>query len=71
MKDLEQAIRERAYHAWNEAGRPDGEADLFWLGAQREILASSLGQLAETTSKAAKKPAKAKAPAAPRKRKAA
>ncbi|OYU92062.1 MAG: hypothetical protein CFE29_04290 [Bradyrhizobiaceae bacterium PARB1] len=35
MQDLEQAIRERAYHMWNEAGRPDGNSETFWLSAQR------------------------------------
>jgi hypothetical protein len=42
MQDLEQAIRERAYHLWVEAGRLDGEGDAHWLAAQREILGASL-----------------------------
>jgi hypothetical protein len=42
MSDLEQAIRERAYHLWIADGRPEGNADVYWLIAQREILATSL-----------------------------
>jgi hypothetical protein len=56
MQDLEQAIRERAYHMWMEAGCPDGKADAFWLGAQREIVAASLASIARvTTADAAEK----------------
>jgi hypothetical protein len=42
MQDLEQAIRERAYHLWIADGRPDGNAEAYWLNAQREILTTSL-----------------------------
>ena len=42
MQDLEQAIRERAYHLWIAAGQPEGNAHVYWLNAQREILATSL-----------------------------
>ena len=42
MQYLEQAIRERAYHLWITDGRPDGNADAYWLNAQREILATTL-----------------------------
>ena len=56
MQDLEQTVRERAYHMWMEAGCPDGRADAFWLGAQREILAASLASIARvTTADAAEK----------------
>ncbi len=68
MQDMDQAIRERAYHMWNEAGRPEGNADAFWLSAQRELLAQSLTQIA-TVKTAAPKPVAKKAPS--RKRKAA
>jgi len=70
MQDLEQAIRERAYHLWVADGYRDGNADAHWLAAQRELLASSLesvGRVKKTTKKAAEK-AKA-APAAKAKRK--
>jgi hypothetical protein len=50
MQDLEQAVRERAYHMWMEAGRPDDKADAFWLGAQREVLAASLASIARVTT---------------------
>jgi hypothetical protein len=39
MPDLEEAIRERAYHLWVADGQPDGRAQIYWLNAQREILA--------------------------------
>jgi tRNA A37 N6-isopentenylltransferase MiaA len=42
MQNLEEAIRERAYHLWAADGRPDGNAEAYWLSAQREILATSL-----------------------------
>jgi hypothetical protein len=45
MQDLEKAIRERAYHLWNESGRQEGNAEAHWLTAQRETLASSFGAL--------------------------
>lgn len=38
MLNLEEAIRERAYHLWVADGQPDGKADAYWLSAQREIL---------------------------------
>jgi hypothetical protein len=61
MQDLEQAIREHAYHLWTANGRQEGNAEAHWLTAQREILASSLGTLGNVSStprtprKAAKK----------------
>jgi Protein of unknown function (DUF2934) len=42
MQDLERAIRERAYYLWTADGQPEGNADVYWLAAQREILATSL-----------------------------
>ena len=49
MQDLEQAIRERAYHLWIADGCRDGNAAAHWLIAQREILASSLACFARVT----------------------
>jgi uncharacterized caspase-like protein len=49
MLDLEQAIRERAYHLWIADGCRDGNAAAHWLIAQREILASSLARFARVT----------------------
>jgi hypothetical protein len=42
MPNLEEAIRERAYHLWIADGQPEGQADIFWLNAQREILTTSV-----------------------------
>jgi hypothetical protein len=67
MQDLEQAIRERAYHLWIESGREDGNADGHWLVAQREVLSASFGEMARLTVE----PAKPKKARAPRKRRAA
>jgi hypothetical protein len=58
MQDLEQAIRERAYHLWIADGRPDGNADAYWLNAQRQILATSLDSPA---TEPARKPKTARA----------
>lgn len=30
-------IRERAYHLWEEAGRPDGDGVDFWVRAEEEL----------------------------------
>jgi hypothetical protein len=69
MQDLEQSIRERAYHLWIADGCRDGWADTHGLAAQREVLARSLGGIARVTIAEApavstpsdKKPRKAKA----------
>jgi hypothetical protein len=45
MQDIEQTIRDRAYHLWLQSGCQDGNADGHWLAAQREILSASLGEL--------------------------
>jgi len=42
MTNLEEAIRERAYHLWTADGQPEGKAELHWLKAQREILKTSM-----------------------------
>jgi hypothetical protein len=70
MQDIEQTIRERAYHLWMADGRKDGNAEAHWLAAQRDVLASSLGSLGHVSAasripkKAAKKPSSKKARAA-------
>ena len=60
MSNLEEAIRERAYHLWLKDGRPEGQADLYWLNAQRDVLTISVetvGAPADAdTAKPAKKP---------------
>ncbi|WP_024512078.1 DUF2934 domain-containing protein [Bradyrhizobium sp. ARR65] len=60
MSNLEQSIRERAYQLWIESGCTDGNAEVHWLSAQREILQASLGNLGSEAAPA--KPKKAKAP---------
>ena len=67
MKDLEEVIRERAYHLWIVDGRQDGNADGHWLAAQREVLESSLAHVAANGSK--KIASKAKKTVAPRRKK--
>jgi Protein of unknown function (DUF2934) len=61
MPNLEEAIRERAYHLWIADGQPDGKADIYWLNAQHEILTTSVESLASTATAVdtvATKPAK-------------
>jgi hypothetical protein len=65
MPNLEEAIRERAYHLWIADGQPEGQADIYWLNAQREMLTisveSSGGRAAAAstdTKSVATKPAK-------------
>jgi hypothetical protein len=64
MQDLEQVIRERAYHLWIESGCEHGNESAHWLAAQREILSASLGELGRVTASEAKaeKPKKVRAP---------
>ena len=50
MPNLEEAIRERAYHLWIADGQPEGKADVYWLSAQREILTTSLEGSSETAA---------------------
>jgi hypothetical protein len=40
QRDLEQQIRERAYHLWAADGRRDGCSERHWLAAEREVLAA-------------------------------
>jgi DUF2934 family protein len=42
VPNLEETIRERAYQLWIADGRPQGQADIHWLNAQREILTTSV-----------------------------
>ncbi|MEH2561655.1 DUF2934 domain-containing protein [Bradyrhizobium sp. AZCC 2289] len=52
MPNLEEAIRERAYHLWIADGQPEGKADIYWLNAQHEILTTSVESLASTAAAA-------------------
>jgi hypothetical protein len=71
MQNLDQAIRERAYHLWIESGCADGNSDAHWLAAQREILSASLAGMGGAGDSKPAKSAKRKKAAGPRKRKAA
>jgi hypothetical protein len=53
MQNLEEAIRQRAYHLWTADGQPDGLADLYWLNAQREVLTTTLESSSNDTAVAA------------------
>jgi Protein of unknown function (DUF2934) len=48
MPNLEETIRERAYHLWIADGQPEGKADIYWLNAQYEILTTSVESLPNT-----------------------
>ncbi len=52
MPNLEDAIRERAYHLWIADGQPEGKADIYWLNAQHEILTASVESLASPAAAA-------------------
>ena len=52
MPNLEEAIRERAYHLWIADGQPEGKADIYWLNAQHEILTISVESSASITAAA-------------------
>ncbi|WP_394155802.1 DUF2934 domain-containing protein [Loktanella salsilacus] len=54
------AISARAYQLWDAAGRPDGQADQFWLEAEREIGgdSSQVGLMPVPSPKPPKKTAK-------------
>jgi hypothetical protein len=63
MQDLEQAIRERAFDLWIASGCENGNAEIHWLTAQREILGASLSAVGYVTAakpKASKKSEKLK-----------
>ena len=72
MQDLEQSIRERAYHLWMESGCPVGNAEAHWLAAQREVLSASVSafvRVPEAEQSASLQPASVKKPTKSRKAK--
>jgi hypothetical protein len=71
MQDIEQAIRERAYHLWIEDGCQDGHDETHWLAAQRDILSAAFGKPGVTASKQLEPVAKPKQAKASRKKRAA
>jgi hypothetical protein len=60
MSDAEERVRERAYELWEQAGRPDGQADEYWRQARAELEADVLREqeqvLDEARGKRAKRP---------------
>ena len=50
MPNLEEVIRERAFHLWIADGQPEGQAAVYWSSAQREILTTSLEGSSETAA---------------------
>jgi Protein of unknown function (DUF2934) len=50
MPNLEEVIRERAYHLWIADGQPEGQAEVYWLSAQREILTTPLEGSSKTAA---------------------
>ncbi|MGA7809430.1 DUF2934 domain-containing protein [Bradyrhizobium sp.] len=59
MPNLDETIRERAYHLWIADGQPEGNADIYWLNAQREILVSAVeSPVSDAAAAPAAKPAK-------------
>jgi Protein of unknown function (DUF2934) len=55
MRELQNEIRERAYHLWIADGRHHGDADAYWLKAEKEILSiAALRLVKHKTARAAK-----------------
>lgn len=48
----EDAIRDRAYALWLEAGAPEGNDWQFWHEAERELAANGNADMAETNGQA-------------------
>jgi Protein of unknown function (DUF2934) len=55
----EQRVRETAYHLWEKAGRPMGQAERHWEMAERLADQAPIGT-GESRSKKKKPPTKAK-----------
>ena len=50
-QELENKIRERAYHLWVADGCRDGESERHWLAAEREVLAAFVSTAPAPASK--------------------
>ena len=75
QQELEHQIRERAYHLWVAEGCRDGESDLHWLVAERELLAAFAATAPAPKQRAGRRAANSniatvKAPAKARRRRA-
>ena len=53
---LQHRIRERAYELWNSGGRVEGQADHYWLVAEREMLSEMSREIAVAEAVSAKPP---------------
>ena len=51
-EDLEQRVRVRAYHLWEEAGRPHGQTGEFWARARSEVESEMLAEQDEELARA-------------------
>jgi hypothetical protein len=67
QENIENQVRERAYHLWLAAGCREGESAQHWLIAEREVLAAfaaenplARGNARRAAAKAAKAPAKSR-----------
>jgi DUF2934 family protein len=38
FESVTQAVRKRAYQLWEDAGKPAGQQDHFWLEAEKQIM---------------------------------
>jgi hypothetical protein len=52
LSEHEQRILERAYHLWEQAGRPEGRDEEFWRQAQDEIAAENVDDNNNGTTRA-------------------
>jgi len=64
---LHHLISERAYHLWNRDGRREGQAEHYWLSAEREVLAEISSRACtqsalDNSHRPQRKPAKVTAP---------
>ena len=59
MQTIDEAIRERAYHLWLAEGQRDGQADAYWLAAQRYVLTASIADPSITHTAMPQQPAAA------------
>ena len=50
--DIEQRVRVRAYHLWEEAGRPHGQTAEFWERARSEIESELIAEQDEVLARA-------------------
>jgi len=68
--DIDAMTRERAYLMWEQAGKPDGQSEAFWLAAADSLareMAATAAAAQEPPAKAVPRRAAAVAEAAPRK----